>query len=119
MKRVVEFTLIATILHELGHCLTKYIFGPQFLTPWLPALVGLDKRGSKCLGEIGQDIEMELLGCITVLEWEDPALFSPPARLWRVDKLLGMVKLKMTQTEWYTLSTWIFLCILLAVDLIL
>ncbi|KAF9030348.1 hypothetical protein BDZ89DRAFT_1112245 [Hymenopellis radicata] len=107
VKRFVEFVLIASILRELGHCLTKYLFGPRFLTPYLPLLVGSDQRGDEHPGEIGQDIEMGILGCITVLEWADPALFystDASERLWRVDRLLGWVKKDAYITQWYSLT---------------
>lgn len=106
VKRFVEFVLIATIIHEFGHCLTKHLFGSQFLTPSLPALVGSDKQDPQ-LGEIGQDIEMGVFGCIVVLEWADSALFHNSERLWHVDKLIGWVKIKNTLSKWFILSTWI------------
>ncbi|KAF9043564.1 hypothetical protein BDZ89DRAFT_1155966 [Hymenopellis radicata] len=106
VKRSVEFVLIATILHELGHCLTKHLFVPQFLTPHLPAhLVGSETRGAQHLGEVGQDIEMGILGCIAVFEWTEPASFHSSAeRLWHIDSVLGWVKGINVADQWYRLT---------------
>ncbi|KAF9030329.1 hypothetical protein BDZ89DRAFT_1064751 [Hymenopellis radicata] len=108
VKRFVEFVLISTILHELGHCLTKYFFGPQFVTPYLPVLVGSEQRGVERVGEIGQDIEMVMVGCIAALQWEEPGSFYFDAneRLWTVDKLVGWVKTQDVDSveKWYSLT---------------
>ncbi|KAJ7110004.1 hypothetical protein C8R44DRAFT_884015 [Mycena epipterygia] len=81
----IRFALLfsITLLHEFGHCATKWFFNHLIITPRLPYFVD-DEDGMH--GEAGGTLEKMTFGFILELLWEKEA-FKKDQRLWFIENI--------------------------------